>query len=79
MKAKYYFTSGNGIKKEYEKGKFVHKGVISRTVKTKEGVVIRTDITVYKNSGNHQYFLADKAMKVIIKKLDGTQARKLFK
>ena len=75
----YFFTKGNGIKKEYSKGKFVHVGTISATRNTDDGVVIRTDITPFKHSGNHQYFLATKDMSSIIKKLDGTQARKLFK
>lgn len=77
--AKYFFTRGNGIKKEYSKGKFVHVGTISRTKLHKDGVVVRTDITRFKHSGNHQYFLADEEMEKIIKKLDGTQARKLFR
>jgi hypothetical protein len=74
----YFFTKGNGVKKEFQKGKFVHVGTISRTREIEDGVVVRTDITPFKHSGNHQYFLATPDMSSIIKKLDGTQARKYF-
>lgn len=74
----YQFTKGNGVKKEYSKGKFVHVGVISATRNTAEGVVLRTDICEFKHSGKHQYFLSNNEMTEIKEKLNGTNARKYF-
>lgn len=71
MKAIYHYTRNkSGIKKEYTKGKFVHKGCIVATKATPDGVIICTKITEYKHSGKHQYFIDRNGE---LEKLDGNK------
>jgi len=76
MTPTYEYTKGNGIKKQYAPDKWVHKGVRVAQRITPDGIVIRTRICQFKNSGKYQYFLDKQGH---LSKLDGTQARKLFK
>jgi hypothetical protein len=63
----YYFTNGNGIALYRPDKRSIHLGCINDYIDIPEGRIYQTNITEYKHSGKHQYFLWDDEKKDLYK------------